>query len=211
MTRPGGYAHLQQALPDARSHRVVFLSHCLLNQNTRYLGGAVCPGVVRRAVEPYLDEGVGIVQLPCPEQRVWGGVLKSRWLWVLDHRWVARAGPALARLAVPYLRLRYARLARAVADDVEDCLSAGLTVTGVVGVAGSPSCGVSTTLSLPDALAGIARCPLAPVTSEWLNDRVVEPALRPGTGLFVQALTDELARRHLDVPVTEHTLAPTTA
>lgn len=27
-------AHLPQPLPDARSGRVVFLSHCLLNQNT---------------------------------------------------------------------------------------------------------------------------------------------------------------------------------
>ena len=27
-----------------------FVSHCLLNQNPRYLGGAICPGVVADAL-----------------------------------------------------------------------------------------------------------------------------------------------------------------
>jgi predicted secreted protein len=72
-------------MPNRRSGRVVFVSHCLLNQNSRYLGGAVCPGVVADAVQPYLSDGVGIVQMPCPEQLVGGGVLKRRFLWLVDH------------------------------------------------------------------------------------------------------------------------------
>ena len=48
---------LRASLRDERSGEVVFVSHCLLNQNTRYLGGAFRP------------------RCP-PEQRVWGGVLK---------------------------------------------------------------------------------------------------------------------------------------
>ena len=31
---------LQRALADKRSRRVVFVSHCILNENVRYLGGA---------------------------------------------------------------------------------------------------------------------------------------------------------------------------
>ena len=31
---------LQRALADQRSRRVVFVSHCILNENVRYLGGA---------------------------------------------------------------------------------------------------------------------------------------------------------------------------
>ena len=31
---------LVHRIPDERGRRVVFLSHCLLNENTRYLGGA---------------------------------------------------------------------------------------------------------------------------------------------------------------------------
>ena len=42
----------------------MFLSHCLLNENTRYLGGACRPGAVHEVVQACLDGGLGIVQLP---------------------------------------------------------------------------------------------------------------------------------------------------
>lgn len=71
---------LCERLADERSGRVAFVAHCLLDQNVRYLGGAWRPGCVSEAVRPLMDGGVGIVQLPCPEQRVWGGVLKRRLL-----------------------------------------------------------------------------------------------------------------------------------
>src|SRR5664279_5511868 len=64
------YRAFQRSMVDARSGEVVFVSHCLLNQNTRYLGGAALPGVVAAAIAPYLQDGTGIVQMPCPEQRV---------------------------------------------------------------------------------------------------------------------------------------------
>jgi hypothetical protein len=97
---------LRRALEDERSERVVFLSHCLLDQNTRYLAGAVCPGAVDDALEPYLSEVVGIVQMPCPEQRVWGGVVKRHLLWLVDHPRVARADRPLVPAARRYLRWR---------------------------------------------------------------------------------------------------------
>jgi hypothetical protein len=39
---------LRRALSDARSGQVVFLTHCMLNQNVRYQGGATRPGAVER-------------------------------------------------------------------------------------------------------------------------------------------------------------------
>jgi uncharacterized protein YbbK (DUF523 family) len=55
---------------------VVFVSHCLLNQNVRYLGGATRPGGVDDAIAALRRTGAGVVQMPCPEQRAWGGVCK---------------------------------------------------------------------------------------------------------------------------------------
>jgi predicted secreted protein len=196
-------------MPDVRSGRVVFLSHCLLNQNTRYLGGAVCRGVVPGAVASDIADGTGIVQMSCPEQRVWGGVLKTRLMWVLDHPWVARAGPVLLPALSRYLRRRYTPLAREVADDIQDYLASGFAVCGVIGVSGSPTCGVHTTLDLPAAAAAVARCPRGSVTSTWLNESVVGPAQRSGTGIFIQVLADELRRRHLPVELREHELSRT--
>jgi uncharacterized protein YbbK (DUF523 family) len=182
---------------------VVFLSHCLLNQNTRYLGGAVCPGAVVDAVAPYLEAGVGIVQLPCPEQRTWGGVLKRRFLWLVAHPRVTRAGRILVGPVRPYLRWRYRRLARSVAVDIADYMTSGFDIVGVVGVAGSPSCGAGTTLDLGAALQALASCPHRRVTTQWLNQRVVTAAARPGQGLFIEALTRDLARRGIVVPTTQ--------
>ena len=39
-----------RALSDARSGQVVFLSHCMLNQNVRYQCGATRPGAVDEVV-----------------------------------------------------------------------------------------------------------------------------------------------------------------
>jgi hypothetical protein len=70
---------LSERLADARGREVVFVSHCLLNENTRYLGGAFHRGAVPEMIE-LLNSGVGLSQMPCPEQRAWGGVLKRRML-----------------------------------------------------------------------------------------------------------------------------------
>jgi hypothetical protein len=53
---------LRDQLADARGSRVVFLSHCLLNQNVRYLGGAGRAGGVDEVVNHYLARGIGICQ-----------------------------------------------------------------------------------------------------------------------------------------------------
>jgi hypothetical protein len=71
---------LVEQFSDCRRRRIVVLSHCLLNENTRYPGGAGRGGCVREIVQRCLAADYGIVQLPCPEQQAWGGVLKRRLL-----------------------------------------------------------------------------------------------------------------------------------
>lgn len=91
-----GAERLREQLADARGGRVVFLSHCLLNQNFRYLGGAGRAGGVAEMAGGYLDRGVDICQLPCPEQRAWGGVLKRRMLVAYGSAGTPRAAPRRA-------------------------------------------------------------------------------------------------------------------
>ena len=76
----GREAVLLERLDDARGKQVAFVSHCLLNENVRYLGGAFRPGGVAEVIDELVSRGVGICQMPCPEQRAWGGVLKRRML-----------------------------------------------------------------------------------------------------------------------------------
>lgn len=199
---------LRAQLADARGGRVVFLSHCLLNQNVRYLGGAGRPGGVAELVAGYLGRGVGVCQLPCPEQRAWGGVLKRRMLVAYGSAGTLRA-PAARLLLRPftwYTRRVYARLARAVTGDILDYHRCGVEVTGLVGIGGSPSCGVSTTLDLPAAVHALTRCPAAGLNRQALNNDIVAANIRPGEGLFIQALRQHLARADAAVPMEEHDL-----
>jgi hypothetical protein len=201
-------AALVDRLADERSRRVVLLSHCLLNENTRYLGGAFRDGAVREVVEPYLRDGTGIYQMPCPEQRAWGGVLKRYVLpfWGVGRTWRRLALPFVLPLFRAYTRWVYAGSARAVARDVEDYVRSGFEVVAIVGVGASPSCGVCTTLDLRRSSATAASCPLARIDRDFVNRAVVAAAVREGEGMFTRELRRQLARRGIDVPFREHDL-----
>lgn len=200
--------HLREQLADARGGQVVFLSHCLLNENVRYLGGAGRSGGVSEVVDEYLGRGIGIIQMPCPEQRAWGGVLKPRMLVAYGSAgtlW-APISRLLLRPFTWYTRLVYARLARAVARDIADYRRSGMQVISLVGVGASPSCGVATTLDLTTAVSALTRCPAARLDRLTLNQDIIAANVRPGEGLFIRAVRRRLARTGAYVPAAEHDL-----
>ena len=67
---------------DSRGGKVIFVSHCILNQNAKVRGIAVFPGAVRPVVDLLLDHGIGIYQMPCPEMTYLGAL---RWGQVRDQ------------------------------------------------------------------------------------------------------------------------------
>jgi hypothetical protein len=79
-------------------------------------------------------------------------------------------------------------LARELAAEIADYQDSGLEVVGVIGIAGSPSCGVHTTPDLPAALEVLRRCPLANLDRRMINEQVIGAHTVPGQGLFVTAL-----------------------
>jgi len=150
---------------DARGNRVVFVAHCLLNQNAKVRGLAGTPGIVAPLVEVLLRTGVGVVQLPCPEVAEYGPgrPLGNDTRDQYDHPAYHRTCHAIAEEA--------AKLARAHLED-------GCRVVACLGVEGSPSCSVH-------------RVPLSEGGAR---------VLRPGVGLFVEALGAAFVRHGLDVP-----------
>ena len=199
---------LRRRLVDERSGRVVFVSHCLLNENVRYLGGATRPGAVDELVAAVAGAGVGFCQMPCPEQRAWGGVLKRELLqtYGVDRRGLRPVRRRLLPLLVAYTRWRYRRLARQVATEVADYVRSGYDVVGIVGVDGSPSCGVRRTIDFSEAADAIGSCDPATVTRAAFNDRVVASTIVPGPGLFIAEIRRQLRRRRLAVPLFAHDL-----
>lgn len=200
---------LLDQLHDERSRRVVFVSHCLLNENTRYAGGATRPGAVTEIIDELTATGYGIHQLPCPERLAWGGVLKrhSLRLYHSKGRPLYAVRGVLLSAFLWRTKVIYRRLARQVACDAADYQRAGIAVAGIVGIGASPSCGVITTLDLRASLEVVAACPAAVLTRDVMNEKAVLGCRRPGEGLFITALDRELKRRRLTVPAFEHDLA----
>jgi predicted secreted protein len=195
-------------LPDGRSRRVIFLSHCLLNENVRYAGGATRPGAVDELIDAAQAAGVGICQMPCPEQLAWGGVSKRRLMLAFgaDRRGLRSVRRLITPLFLAYTRRRYARPARQVVASVADYQRSGYHVLGIVGVDGSPSCGVHLTLDIDRAADALAACDPATTDTTRLNDRVVSANTVPGPGLLTAAIRGESKRRGLTVPLFAHDL-----
>jgi predicted secreted protein len=201
-------AVLSERLADARGKQVAFVSHCLLNENVRYLGGAFRPGGVAEVVEELVSRGVGICQMPCPEQRAWGGVLKRRMLRAYGARGTAlyRLRGLFLRLFVLYTRLVYWRLARRVVSQIADYERSGFAVIGIVGVGSSPSCGVNTTLDVRRSFEAMAATPIDSVERKAVNRDAVVACRVTGSGLYVKSLERQLRRRRLTPPLLEHDL-----
>ena len=199
---------LLERLEDERSKRVIFVSHCLLNENTRYLGGAFHRGGVDELVDSFQQQGLGICQMPCPEQRAWGGVLKRYMLPVYGSNGTLlyRLRHVLLPLFIWYTRWIYGRLAKEVVRDIEDYVRSGFEVVGIVGVGGSPSCGVCTRLDLRRSFEVVAGCPLARLDRHRLNEEAIAACLIEGEGLFIAAIQRRLRRKHLTIRWYEHEL-----
>ena len=147
---------------DERSKRVLLVAHCVLNQNAKIDRCAYYPGVINEAVEALLASGVGVIQMPCPELLCLG----------LDRQ--AETGVATTvesedtrvaqRMAEEENQAVCRALAQSLVFQVEQYQKNGFEVVGLLGINGSPTCGIETT---------------------WANDRDEQ---RPG--IFIQSLNE---------------------
>lgn len=196
---------IRERLKDSRSMEVIFLSHCILNVNTRYFGGASRRGAVNEIIEDALEQGVGIVQIECPEKRAWGGVLK-KYMWMpFDSK-----HPFFYRLLLPifirYTRQVYRRVAAALVKDIQHYITAGFTVKGVVGIDGSPSCGVNTKLAMDKCFKLLLQSRMEGLNREAFNSALYETCSERGNGIFIEELKKQLNKKRLNIPIYAHSL-----
>lgn len=115
-------------LNDNREKKLVFLSHCFMNGNTRFPGGSGFAGGNLHLVNTIMQMGAGIVQMPCPEFECLG-------LEKYDY----------GELTGEELRKCYRESARPVIDQMKEYQKYGYDILGVIGMNPSPSCGVEVT------------------------------------------------------------------
>jgi hypothetical protein len=92
-----------------------------------------------------------------------------------------------------------------VARQVDDYLRSGFTVLGIVGVDGSPSCGVARTLDIRRSAERLAELDPETVTVGEVT-ALVRECVTAGEGLFTAALRAELHRRRISVAFPAHDL-----
>ena len=115
---------------DKRSRKIVVVAHCILNQNSRVLGIAYYAGMINEIVDVLRKYEVGVIQMPCPE---------------LTHAGLLRGSQTKEQYDTPVFRRHCRRIASGVADQIEEYLKNGFKVLAILGVDGSPTCGVGET------------------------------------------------------------------
>jgi predicted secreted protein len=118
---------LEDINADARAGKIMFISHCVLNQNAKVRGIARYGAAIRPVVDLLLAHDVGLYQMPCPEMLYLGAM---RWGQVRDQ------------YDSPMFRRHLQKLADQVLDQAEDYRRCGYRVLGFIMVDGSPVCGL---------------------------------------------------------------------
>ena len=164
-------------MPDIRvaaGGKIAILAHCLLNQNTKPHQRARYPGIVTPVLDVIRQEGYALVQLPCPEI-AFAGI--RRWSQVIEQ------------YDTPKYRDHCRDLAIRSVDQIDHFLREKAFTLVIIGLEGSPSCGVHLTGS----------------SNDWQGypgavEMTGKYPVKEGTGLFIEALKDEIGRRGLSVP-----------
>ena len=128
---------------DARSKKLVIVSHCILNQNSISDSTADFPSQFKEIVELLVSNNIGIFQLRCPEILCLG-------LNRMDDQGCNREllieNSRIRILLENELNLRKIRkYVKDVLYEVSEYKKYGFQILGIIGVNRSPSCGINTT------------------------------------------------------------------
>lgn len=187
---------------------MIFVSHCLLNENTRYLGGAFRKAGINELIDELQKQDIGIVQMKCPEQQAWGGVLKTKILrgYGIKKSFLNYFRKVYSLFFIWRTKQIYKRLALQVASEVEDYLNSDFQVVGIIGVNGSPSCGVTASLDINKSADYLAGIDINQIDSHKLNEQLYGKYLVGCEGLYIRALKKALQSKRLQVKILEHNL-----
>lgn len=158
---------------DKRSKKVLLVAHCVLNQNAKLDECAFYPGAIREVSEVLINSDVGILQMPCPELLCLG----------LDRQVKRGTSPTVeeedTRIANLLAEEKSQHILHKIVDElvyqIQEYDKDGFTIKGIVGMNGSPSCGVELT---------------------WADDEE-----KRGPGAFIRMLKEKLQQKGLDIPI----------
>lgn len=156
---------------DKRSKKVIFVAHCILNQNVKIDACAYYPGIIREVMEIFVESDVGIVQLPCPELLYLG--LDREAIYGENKTIESEDTRVALRMNEESSRNLCHQIVSNIIYQIDEYRKHGFQIIGLVGINCSPTCGVETT---------------------WSNDRE-----HLGQGVFIKMINDELVKRQISM------------
>ena len=159
---------------DIRSKKVVFMAHCLLNQNSISDGTAVYPAAFKDIINLFMDNDIGIVQLPCPELCCLG--LDRGNVYGADNPVTVENTRIRREMEKNGTQTKLKTLVDYTMLQIDEYKKHGFEIKGIIGANRSPNCGVEST-----------------------SDNDVEIS---GMGVFMEALHKEVTSRGLNIRMT---------
>jgi len=158
---------------DKRSKKIIFLSHCILNQNSISDGTADFPGTNNEVLKLLIRSDAGIVQMPCPELLCLGldrgNIHGSESPIVVENSRIRKLLSSAASVK------KIKDLVNHLIVQMDEYKKNGFEISGIVGINRSPSCGVDTTS---------------------MNNKEVA-----GEGVFIKALREEMEKRNINTKI----------
>lgn len=112
---------------------IILVSHCMLNTFSKVESFGEEEGreeARKKVMKTILENGIGIIQLPCPELIMYG-----------TNRW----GHVKNQFNTPHFRKVCKNEFEIYLQQIEEYIDNGYNIIGILGIDGSPSCGVDLT------------------------------------------------------------------
>ncbi|TFH15659.1 DUF523 domain-containing protein [Candidatus Bathyarchaeota archaeon] len=110
-----------------RSNKIAVFCHCMLNVHSLENNLAEYPGLEEDIVQTAIKQGVGFVQLQCPETRLHG---------------IERQPMPKDSYDKPHIKENYRNQAKAEVKQLKEFVKNGAEIVAVIGAEASPSCGI---------------------------------------------------------------------
>ncbi len=162
-----------------RDKKIVLLSHCFLNVNAKVYGLANYKGALEDLIRFLLAEGFGLIQLPCPEMSFAG-----------NRRW----GQVKEQLDTPFYRKHCEAIFIPFLEQIIDYNNNGYRLAALIGVNGSPTCGIQFTCSSSSWGGEISSRQRA---EQIMRDMTMTDA----PGVFMERIIEMLQVNGLNIPL----------
>jgi len=158
---------------DCRGKKIALIAHCALNQNAKLDKCAHCPGAIDDVVQVLLQKQIGMIQMPCPELLYLG--LDRETDYNTNSSVESEDTRIYKRMIEPRCKELLQRIVSDIVHQVKEYQRHGFNIVGLIGINGSPTCGVETT---------------------WYDDQDQD-----GNGLFIEILNAELLQSGINLPM----------